>query len=105
VTIVRAYSMYRPLRVFTALGALMIVGGILPGVRFLWLMTHGEPKGHVQSLILAAILLIVGFQVLLIGLLADALSFSRKILEETLYRVRRLELRGDGTAPPGSPPV
>ncbi len=100
VTIVRAYSMYRPLRVFSAIGAALIVGGILPGVRFLWLFTHGERTGHVQSLILSAILLIVGFQVLLIGLLADALSFSRKILEETLYRVRRLEARGREDGPP-----
>jgi glycosyltransferase involved in cell wall biosynthesis len=104
VTIVRAYSMYRPLRVFTTIGLALIVLGTLPGVRFLWFVTQGEPRGHIQSLILAAILLIVGFQVLLIGLLADALSFSRKILEETLFRVRRLELgggRGDGDPPQG----
>jgi glycosyltransferase involved in cell wall biosynthesis len=104
VSIVRAYSMYRPLRVFTAMGVLLIVAGILPGLRFIWFVIEGEPRGHIQSLILAAILLIVGFQVLLIGLLADALSFSRKILEETLYRVRRLEL-GTGTrASPGDSP-
>ena len=103
VAIVRAYSMYRPLRVFTALGALMIIGGILPGIRFLWFYFSGKPLGHVQSLILAAILLIVGFQVLLIGLLADVLSFSRKILEETNYRVRRLELTLTGSSSPRDP--
>lgn len=91
-TIVRAYSTYRPLRVFTIVGALMVALGTLPGFRFIWFVLQGEPQGHVQSLILAAILLIVGFQVLLIGLLADALSFSRKILEETIYRIRKIEL-------------
>jgi len=105
VTIVRAYAMYRPLRVFTIIGGLMIAAGILPGIRFIWFVISGEPKGHIQSLILAAILLIVGFQVLLIGLLADVLSFSRKILEETLYRVRRLEVAAhrEPPAPPGGP--
>ncbi len=105
VTIVRAYSMYRPLRVFTVLGTLMVLLGTLPGVRFLWFFTHGERTGHIQSLILSAILLIVGFQVLLIGLLADALSFSRKILEETIYRVRRLELSNGQAAPPKGRPT
>ena len=51
--------------------------------------------GHIQSLILAAILLIVGFQVCLIGLMADLIGFNRKILEEILYRVRRMELGED----------
>jgi hypothetical protein len=48
--------------------------------------------GHIQSLILAAILIIVGFQVLLIGLLADMIAFNRKIMEETLYRTRKLDV-------------
>ena len=108
VTIVRAYSMYRPLQVFTGIGIVLIVLGILPGIRFVWFYATGEPRGHIQSLILSAILLIVGFQVLLIGLLADALSFSRKILEEAIYRLRRLELASGGATPPsrpGSPPA
>ena len=52
----------------------------------------GQGGGHVQSVILAAVLGIVGIQVLLIGLLADLVGFNRKILEEVLYRLRRLEL-------------
>ena len=101
VSIVRAYTMYRPLRVFTAIGMVLIVAGVIPGLRFVWFVISGEPRGHVQSLILASILLIVGFQVLLIGLLADVLSFSRKIIEDTSYRVRRLEL---ALAPRSTPP-
>jgi glycosyltransferase involved in cell wall biosynthesis len=91
-TILRAYTMYRPLRVFTIAGLLMIAVGRLPGFRFLYLKYIGQGVGHVQSLILGAILILVGFQVLLIGLLADLIGFNRKILEELLYRTRRLEM-------------
>lgn len=92
VTILRAYTMYRPLRVFMTVGALLILAGCIPGIRFLWFFFSGDKIGHVQSLILAAILIIVGFQILLIGLLADLIANNRKMLEETLYRVRKLEL-------------
>jgi len=92
VTIMRAYTMYRPLRVFAAAGAFLILAGCIPGVRFLWFYVSGDRVGHVQSLILAAILIIVGFQILLIGLLADLIANNRKMLEETLYRVRKIEL-------------
>lgn len=91
-TILRAYTMYRPLRVFTILGLLIILAGLVPGVRFLYFYFIGQGGGHIQSVILSAILEIVGFQVMLIGLLADLIGFNRLILEEILYRVRRLEL-------------
>jgi glycosyltransferase involved in cell wall biosynthesis len=90
-TILRAYSMYRPLRVFISISALMILGALFLGVRFLYFYFNHQGAGHIQSVILAAVLFIVGFQVLLIGLLADLIGFNRKILEETLYRLRRLE--------------
>jgi glycosyltransferase involved in cell wall biosynthesis len=95
VTIVRAYTMYRPLRVFTTIGAVMSAIGTLLGLRYLYFIVIGQPGGHLQSLILAAILLIVGFQVLLIGLLADLISFNRRMLEELLYRVRKMEVEGE----------
>jgi glycosyltransferase involved in cell wall biosynthesis len=91
-TILRAYTMYRPLRVFTILGGLLILGGTALGFRYLYFYLLGRGAGHVQSVILAAVLWIVGFQVLLIGLLADLIGFNRKILEEVLYRLRRLEI-------------
>jgi glycosyltransferase involved in cell wall biosynthesis len=91
-TIVRAYAMYQPLRVFTVAGATLIVLGVLPGLRFLYFYLSGNPFGHVQSLILSAILLVIGFEALLIGVLADLIASNRKIMEEVLYRTRRLEL-------------
>jgi glycosyltransferase involved in cell wall biosynthesis len=92
ITILRAYTLYRPLRVFLWLGGLSLAGGLLLGLRFVYFYLNGQGNGHVQSLILAAILLIVGFQIVLIGLLADLIGFNRKIMEEVLYRVRKLEM-------------
>jgi glycosyltransferase involved in cell wall biosynthesis len=90
-TILRAYTLYRPLRVFLTAGLLSILAGAALGVRFLYFYLNGNGSGHVQSLILAAILLIVGFQIVLIGVVADLIGFNRKILEEVLYRVRKVE--------------
>jgi glycosyltransferase involved in cell wall biosynthesis len=93
ITIVRSYAMYRPLRVFFAIGMVMLSLGLLFVLRFLvlyWL--RGGNTGNIQSLILAAVLLITGFQILMIGLVADLIAFNRKILEEILYRVRKDDL-------------
>lgn len=93
--ILRAYTMYRPLRVFTAFSLIFLLGGLIGTVRFLYFYIIGQGIGHVQSLIFSAVLLIVGFQVFLIGLVADLIGFNRKVLEEMLYRIRRLELGDD----------
>jgi UPF0716 family protein affecting phage T7 exclusion len=69
----------------------LILGTILV-LRFFYYYFAGSGSGHVQSLIIAAVLLIVGFQTMLIGLLADLIGFNRKILEEVLYRLRRIEI-------------
>jgi hypothetical protein len=96
-TIIRPTPCTAP-RVFTALGALFILAGLVPGVRFLYFYfaERNQAAGQHPSLILSAVLLIVGFQILLIGLLADLIGFNRKILEEVLYRMRRLELGEKG---------
>lgn len=92
-TIIRAYTMYRPLRLFTFIGIFMILSGVALGLRFIYLnYIVGQSAGMIQSVILSAVLLIVGFQVLLIGLLADLIGFNRKIIEDALFRIRRLEL-------------
>jgi glycosyltransferase involved in cell wall biosynthesis len=95
-TILRTYTLYRPLRVFLGLGAMMIAGGLVLAFRFLYLfVTRSGATGNIQSLILSAVLLIVGFQVCLIGLIADLIGFNRKIMEEVLYRLRRVDLEQD----------
>ena len=89
--------MYRPLRVFFSISAVLMLLGVAIGVRFLILYFFlNRGTGNIQSLILAAVLLIMGFQTLLFGLLSDLVYFNRKILEETLYRIRQLEIRENG---------
>jgi len=88
-TIVRSFTMYRALRVFTMISAFSILAGITLGVRFLYYYVQGQGSGMIQSLVLTAIFLIVGFVTFLIGLIADQVSFNRKILEEIVYRLRR----------------
>jgi len=99
ITILRFYTMYRPLRVFMTMGGVLITGGVVLGLRFLYFYMAGRGVGHVQSLILAAILTVVGFQVCLIGLIADLVSLNRKIMEETLYKIRRMELNASEKEP------
>lgn len=90
ITIMRAYAMYRPLRVFFAIGAVLMLGGVVLIARFLvlYILRSGN-TGNIQSLILAMVLVITGFQTLMIGLVADLIAFNRKILEEILYRLRK----------------
>lgn len=102
VTIMRAFAMYRALRIFTVISALLLLAGTAIGVRFLIFYFQGRGTGMIQSLILAAVLLIVGFVTFLIGLIADLVSFNRKILEEILLRLRRQDSAQPSET--GSPP-
>ena len=89
--ITRSFVMYKPLKFFMTIGlVLLLIGGVL-GVRFLILMAMGEGDGHIQSLILTAILIMMGFQTITIGLLGDTISSNRKLLEDVQYRVRKME--------------
>ncbi len=74
--------------------------GLAISFRFLYFYFNNDGSGHLQSLLLAAVLMIVGFQVLLIGLVADVISANRKLLEDLLYRVRSMELDIRRTACP-----
>ena len=89
-TIFRIYTLYRPLKTFFALGTLLVLAGAAIGARFLWFYFHGD-GGHVQSLILAAVFLITGFHTWLIALLADLIAVNRRLTEDVLIRVKRLE--------------
>jgi glycosyltransferase involved in cell wall biosynthesis len=93
-TIVRIYASYEPLKVFSYVGGLLFAIGLLISLRFVYYYYYGTGLGHMQSLILSAVLLIVGFQIVLIGLVADLIGGSRKLLEDLVYRIRDLESRG-----------
>ena len=69
----------------------MFLIGVLIGCRYLYFLAHDPNTGHIQSLILAAILMIMGFQTVITGLLSDIIAANRKLLEDTQYRVRILE--------------
>lgn len=101
VTILRSYMLYRPLRFFTIAGSILLAVGLALAVRFLVFYFQQQGTGHIQSVIFAAILLITGFQVFLIGLVADLISFNRKILEEILFRLRELDHKDRGPHQPG----
>lgn len=90
VTIIRAYMMYKPLQFFSIVGSVPFVAGLILGIRFLIFMIMGESAGHIQSLILASVLLMMGFMTYIIGLQADVIAKNRKILEDVQYQVRRL---------------
>jgi hypothetical protein len=89
---VRMYSMYQPLRVFFTIGAVMMLIGVLPILRFLFFHLAGDGGGHIQSLLLGSVFVILGFITFVIGLVADLISFNRQLLEMTLERVKRMEL-------------
>ena len=90
-TIVQAYMMYKPLKTFSYLAVSPILTGLLIGFRFLYYMARGQSGGHVQSLILACTLIIMGFLTFMIGLLADVIAANRKLLQDTQYHARRME--------------
>jgi len=92
-SMVRMYAMYEPLRVFFSIGLMLSFIGVLPIVRFLYFYFTGDGDGHLQSLVLGGVLLILGFITFMIGLVADLISFNRQLTEITLEKVRKIELQ------------
>ncbi|HAG85852.1 MAG TPA: glycosyl transferase [Cyanobacteria bacterium UBA12227] len=91
-TIIRIFMTYQPLQFFTSLGMVPFSLGFILGVRWLILFFAGTPKSHVPSLVLAAILLLIGFQLWIFGLVADLMAVNRKLLEDIQLRQRRAEI-------------
>jgi glycosyltransferase involved in cell wall biosynthesis len=90
-TILRVFVMYKPLYFFMSLGVCFFGAGFLIGLRFVWLMlVYKDSTGHIQSLLLAVALILIGVQTMVLGLQADLIAANRKILEDVQYRVRRL---------------
>jgi len=93
--ILRSYLLYRPFRTFMGLGVVSLLLGSGIGGRFVWFYLNGQGGGKIQSLILAAALLIIGVQLGIMAMVSDLVSANRKLAEETLLRVRRLEANTD----------
>lgn len=90
-TIVRSFMMYRPLQFFTIIGGILFVIGLVIGIRFLYFYFGGSGTGHIQSLILASMMIILGVMTGIVGLQADLISANRKILEDIQYHVKRVD--------------
>jgi glycosyltransferase involved in cell wall biosynthesis len=92
VTMVRIFVVYKAFRFFMSIGAICAGAGFLLGCRYLSYLLEGEGGGHVQSLILAAVLLGGGFQTMLTAFLADLLAVNRRLMEDIQYRVKKIEI-------------
>jgi glycosyltransferase involved in cell wall biosynthesis len=93
-TIVRIFIIYRPFRFFGTIGVVLFSIGFLIGVRFIWKYLTGDGEGHIQSLILASVLMCMGFQALLTAFVADLLSANRKLLEDIRFKAAKLLKNG-----------
>lgn len=94
-TILRIFMLYKPLRFFMLLGSIPFSLGFLLGVRWLIFFLAGSERTRVPSLILTAILILIGFQLWMLGLVADLMAANRKLMEETQVRLRRRDLDSD----------
>jgi len=94
-TIVRVFVIYRPLALFLWIGLPCIAFGMLFGLRFLVLYLLGQGEGHIQSVVLTALCLILGTILIMMGLVADLIATNRKLSERILLRIQRIELRLD----------
>lgn len=91
VVIVRNIILFKPLRVFSVIGLVVFIPGLILVIRFLYYYASGSGQGHVQSLIIASVLMMIGFQIFIMGLIASAIGWNRKLLEEILFRVKKRE--------------
>lgn len=87
--IIRSFMMYKPLKFFGTLGLIVFLIGVAVSARFLFFFISGAGDGHIQSLILAAVTILMGVQIFIVGLQADMIAANRKILEDIQYRVRK----------------
>lgn len=92
-TIMRIFVVYRPFRSFMLIGSTLFLMGILVGLRFLYFYLNNEGEGHIQSVILSAVLLGMGFQTILVAFIADLLATNRKLMEDVQYMLRKLVTR------------
>jgi glycosyltransferase involved in cell wall biosynthesis len=100
-TMFRIFIVYQPLRFFVTLGLVPFAAGLAIGLRFVFYIVSGQSAGHVQSLILAAVLLIMGFLTFLLAIISDLLSVNRKLLEEVQRHQRARLLDGVDEPFPG----
>lgn len=92
-TMIRMFIIYRPFRFFAILASIFLIIGIFIGIRFLYYFINGSGAGHIQSLILSAILILTGVQVAVIAVLSELMSINRKLLEDIQRRLKLQDLK------------
>ncbi len=90
--IVRNIVIFRPLRFFGLIGIVLTAVGMIPLIRFGVLYFLGNGDGHLQSIVIGVMFILLGYINLVLGLLGSAIGWHRKVTEEVLYRVKKLEL-------------
>ncbi|MEW8680794.1 MAG: glycosyltransferase family 2 protein [Candidatus Thiodiazotropha endolucinida] len=95
ITILRIFVVYKPFRFFLITGLILFGMGLILGLRFFYYYLFGDGAGHIQSVILAGVMMGIGFQTILVAFIADLLSVNRKLLEEVQYRIRKQESQPD----------
>jgi glycosyltransferase involved in cell wall biosynthesis len=95
VTIGHVFLIYRPFKFFGLIGAVFFGAGLVLGIRYLYLFAIGEGSGHVQSVILMAILLLMGFHTFSLAIVAHLISVNRRLMEEIQVGVREMQLERD----------
>ena len=95
ITIFRIFVIYEPFRSFLRIGLVLFAAGVVIGIRFLYYLLTGAGHGHVQSLILASIFIVMGFQSMLAALIVDLMSVNRTLLEDIQYRLRKAGINDD----------
>src|SRR5690348_2695715 len=88
-TILRVFVIYRPLTLFMWISVALTAAGVALGVRYLTFFAAGNGSGHVQSLILAALCIMLGAMSFMIGLVADLIATNRKLMEQIDLRLQR----------------
>lgn len=91
-TMIRMFIVYRPFRFFAIIGLFFLIAGFLLGARFLYFYLNGSGSGHIQSVVLSAVLLLTGVQVGLIAVLADLQAVNRKLLEDVQTRLKKANM-------------
>lgn len=90
-TMIRMFIIYRPFRFFAIIGGMLFTLGLIIWGRFLFFYFIDKGAGHIQSLLFAAILMIIGFQTVMLGVIADLLAINRKLVEDIQIRVKKIE--------------
>ncbi len=91
-TMFKIFAIYEPLKVFTYIGMVVALPGLLVVGRFVYYYSLGEGNGHIQSIVLGSIIVMIGFQIILFGLIASLIAVNRRLAEENLYYMKRMVL-------------